>query len=51
MYDELCPDDKRVDTVQQIAPEFGVTRPTIYRHLQPGKLTLNAATPHCLSTA
>jgi DNA invertase Pin-like site-specific DNA recombinase len=22
------------DTVQQIADEFGVTRPTIYRHLQ-----------------
>ncbi len=36
MYDELRPDGKRAHTVQQIATEFGVTRPTIYRHLQPG---------------
>jgi Helix-turn-helix domain of resolvase len=28
-------DGRRVHTVQQIAEEFGVTRPTIYRHLQP----------------
>jgi len=34
MYDELGPDGRRVHTVQQIADEFGVTRPTIYRHLQ-----------------
>ncbi len=34
MYDELGPDGKRAYTVQQIALEFGVTRPTIYRHLQ-----------------
>jgi len=27
-------DGKRAYTVQQIALEFGVTRPTIYRHLQ-----------------
>jgi predicted DNA-binding protein YlxM (UPF0122 family) len=26
--------DSRDYTVQQIADEFGVTRPTIYRHLQ-----------------
>lgn len=34
MYDELGPDGRRAFTVQQIAEEFGVTRPTIYRHLQ-----------------
>jgi DNA invertase Pin-like site-specific DNA recombinase len=37
MYDELGDDGKRKHTVQQIADEFGVTRPTIYRHL--GKTT------------
>jgi DNA invertase Pin-like site-specific DNA recombinase len=34
MYDELGPDGKRAHTVQHIAEEFGVSRPTIYRHLQ-----------------
>jgi DNA invertase Pin-like site-specific DNA recombinase len=34
MYDELDEQGKRVYTVAQIAAEFGVTRPTIYRHLQ-----------------
>jgi len=34
MYDELGPDGHRAHTVQQIADEFAVTRPTIYRHLQ-----------------
>jgi len=34
MYDELGPDGRRAHTVQQIANKFGVTRPTIYRHLQ-----------------
>jgi DNA invertase Pin-like site-specific DNA recombinase len=33
MYDELDDTGKRRHTVQQIADEFGVTRPTIYRHL------------------
>lgn len=33
MYDEKDEDGKRRYTVQQIADEFGVTRPTIYRHL------------------
>jgi DNA invertase Pin-like site-specific DNA recombinase len=33
MYDERGADGKRKYTVQQIADEFGVTRPTIYRHL------------------
>lgn len=34
MYDERGPDGHRAHTVQQIADEFGVARPTIYRHLQ-----------------
>lgn len=34
MYDETGPDGKRKYTVQQIAEEFGVSRPTIYRHLE-----------------
>ena len=33
MYDELSADGKRRYTVQEIADEFGVTRPTIYRAL------------------
>jgi DNA invertase Pin-like site-specific DNA recombinase len=33
MYDERGDDGKRRYTVAQIAAEFGVTRPTIYRHL------------------
>jgi DNA invertase Pin-like site-specific DNA recombinase len=33
MYDETGDDGKRRYTVAQIAAEFGVTRPTIYRHL------------------
>lgn len=33
MYDETDPDGKRAYTVAQIATEFGVSRPTIYRHL------------------
>ena len=33
MYAELGEDGKRKYTVEQIAAEFGVTRPTIYRHL------------------
>lgn len=36
MYDETGPDGKRRYTVQQIADEFGVSRPTIYRHLSRG---------------
>ena len=35
MYDELGEDGKRTHTVAQIAAEFGVSRPTIYRHLAP----------------
>lgn len=33
MYDEKDEHGKRRYTVEQIATEFGVTRPTIYRHL------------------
>lgn len=33
MYDETGPDGRRTYTVNQIAAEFGVTRPTIYRHI------------------
>jgi DNA invertase Pin-like site-specific DNA recombinase len=33
MYEETGDDGKRKYTVQQIAEEFSVTRPTIYRHL------------------
>jgi DNA invertase Pin-like site-specific DNA recombinase len=33
MYEETDADGKRAHTVEQIAREFGVTRPTIYRHL------------------
>jgi len=36
MYDQIGADGRRAYTVQQIADEFGVTRPTIYRHLQRG---------------
>ncbi len=42
MYDELDDRGKRRYTVQQIADEFGVTRPTIYRHL--GKQTATPGT-------
>ena len=34
MYEEPGPDGKRRYTVAQIAAEFSVTRPTIYRHLE-----------------
>ncbi|MGB5113397.1 MAG: ArsR family transcriptional regulator [Mycobacterium sp.] len=37
MYDEKDEYGKRRYTVEQIAAEFGVTRPTIYRHL--GKMS------------
>src|ERR1700757_1427871 len=33
VYEETGEDGKRVHTVAAIAAEFGVTRPTIYRHL------------------
>ena len=34
MYEEKGDTGRRAHTVQQIADEFGVTRPTIYRHLR-----------------
>ena len=33
-YEALGPDGRRAHTVAEIASEFGVSRPTIYRHLQ-----------------
>jgi DNA invertase Pin-like site-specific DNA recombinase len=35
MYEELAPDGRPAHTVADIAAELGVSRPTIYRHLQP----------------
>ena len=40
MYEETEANGRRLHTVAQIAAEFGVTRPTIYRHL--GKLPATA---------
>lgn len=42
MYEEKSPDGRRAHTVAKIAAEFAVSRPTIYRHLQP---RVSAATP------
>lgn len=33
MYDQLGPDGLRAHTVAEIAAEFGVSRPTVYRHI------------------
>ncbi len=43
MYDEIGEDGKREHTVAQIAGEFGVSRPTIYRHLAQGAALKQAA--------
>ncbi|WP_225600182.1 recombinase family protein [Mycobacterium avium] len=44
MYDETGDDGKRRYTVAQIAAEFGVTRPTIYRHLgKPANISTSTA--------
>ena len=43
MYDELGDDGKRRYTVSEIAAEFGVTRPTIYRALEPARRAGTAA--------
>jgi Bacterial regulatory protein, arsR family len=45
MYDETGEDGKRKYTVAQIAAEFGVSRPTTYRHLASPSL-LKWAGPH-----
>ena len=34
MYDQTGPDGRRTHTVAEIAAEFSVSRPTIYRHLR-----------------
>jgi hypothetical protein len=48
MYEEVGPDGRRrVHTVAQVAGEFGVTRPTIYRHL--GKLPTTPDTAAALA--
>jgi DNA invertase Pin-like site-specific DNA recombinase len=39
MYDEIGDDGRRHYTVAQIAAEFGVSRPTIYRHIAPARPT------------
>jgi predicted DNA binding protein len=44
MYEETDDDGKRRYTVQQIADEFGVTRPTIYRHLTKTTATTPSST-------
>jgi predicted DNA-binding transcriptional regulator YafY len=38
MYDEVDTDGRRRHTVAEIATEFGVSRPTIYRYLDSGDL-------------
>jgi DNA invertase Pin-like site-specific DNA recombinase len=43
MYDEVGDDGKRLHTVADIAAEFGVTRPTIYRALDPSPSKTMAA--------
>lgn len=45
MYDERGADGKRRYTVAQIAAEFGVARPTIYRYLDAANSAASAATP------
>jgi DNA invertase Pin-like site-specific DNA recombinase len=45
MYEEVANDGKRRYTVQQIADEFGVTRPTIYRHLAAAQADPEPASP------
>jgi DNA invertase Pin-like site-specific DNA recombinase len=49
MYDEVGPDGKRRHTVAQIAAEFGVSRPTIYRHLDRTSTTGGKKPPPRLS--
>lgn len=44
MYEETDDTGRRVHTVAAIAAEFGVTRPTIYRHLAKLPTTTHAAT-------
>jgi predicted transcriptional regulator len=50
MYDETGPDGKRPYTVAQIAEEFGVTRPTIYRHLKRQNTPVSELLPRWLAS-
>lgn len=50
MYDELGQDGKRKYTVAQIAAEFSVTRPTIYRHLAAASAKLPPQQPDSSGT-
>ncbi|HEX8345300.1 MAG TPA: hypothetical protein VF657_11300 [Actinoplanes sp.] len=45
MYEEVGTAGRRLHTVAHIAAEFGVTRPTIYRHLANLPTETLAATP------
>jgi len=49
LYDERGPDGKRARTVAQIAATFGVTRATIYRHLDLPITPATAAIPAAAS--
>ena len=40
IYDELCPNGRPAHTVAETAAELGVSRPTIYPHLQPKRYDL-----------
>ena len=44
MYEEVGEDGKRRYTVAQIAAEFGVSRPTIYRHLSRADSSVSSCT-------
>ncbi len=46
MYEETGDDGKRVHTVAEIAAEFGVTRPTIYRALEAASTTGGTRSHH-----
>lgn len=41
MYEETGPHRRRASTVAQIAAEFGVSRTTIYRHLDQGAASVS----------
>jgi DNA invertase Pin-like site-specific DNA recombinase len=49
MYEETGSDGKRAHTVAEIAAEFGVTRPTIYRALEPSKALALVTVPGMLA--
>jgi DNA invertase Pin-like site-specific DNA recombinase len=44
MYEETGEDGKRLHTVQDIADEFGVSRPTVYRALEMSSRTASCST-------